>query len=467
MNNSIKKTIAGLAALSMAVTTVFAGTVSAADVNITNALLEDDVWGDKGGWQVEANWDIPDTDRTTETVVYADKWADAPDTGSTGGVNLWYKDGGTTKLTQTVSFPAGKYSLSALAMGENASFKVSVGSSDGSSADLDGWNSWKESALDEVEFTEDTDAVITIEVVMQAGGYAYVDGVTVKAGESGGNNSGSQTEDEEPKEENNSTDSSDSTDSGDNGKADDASSQDSTSDSTADSKSDDSKSDDSSKSGASSSKKNAEVTNGDFEQVEESTLVGWEVDWKDELHIWYADAEAKNARSNKDNNYLNIWAEKAAALNVKQTVHLEKGTYKVSFNLDANEGVDTGVKLSVGSLVSYTLPKGTGWEKWQLCETNAFTVAEEGDYELVFSGDLAADTWLAIDNVKISADNGSSQSGGSSGSTTTTGTTTTTATNNPAAATNDNSGTGAASNAALLGLLTVSAAGLAVTKKRK
>ena len=137
---------------------------------------------------------------------------------------------------------------------------------------------------------------------------------------------------------------------------------------------------------------------------------------------------------------LNIWTKADVPLSVKQTVHLVPGQYKVTFNLDANDGVDTKVQLKVGNLTAYTLPKGQGWEKWTPCATDVFTVTEEGDYEIAFVGNVPAETWLALDNVKIVTADGNSLP----------------------------SNTGAAeSSAAAAALLAAASLGIALSKKNK
>ncbi|MBR6046213.1 MAG: hypothetical protein IKP47_11315 [Ruminococcus sp.] len=374
---------ASAAVVSLMLAAGAAVSASAADVSVANGMLENDLWGADAGWTVDADWSAIETVKT-ETY---NEWTTIPSSGSKAGANIYAKGDGSAKLTQTIEVPEGSCSVTVIAMGENASVKVSLGDSESDAVSLGAFNDWKEAAA---EFTgAGGQAELTVTVDLTAGGYAYVDSVSVTAeetsdtgetGNTGDTGENGETGEEEDPGETGST--------GETEQPGDTEQPSDTGETTGDT-------------GNKPQTASGQVVNGDFETVSSSELVGWTVEWPEGLKMWYAEQKDKDARSDKNNNYLNIWTEKDLPLSLRQTVHLTPGDYKVTFNMDANEGVDTKVKLSVGSLTSFTLPKGIGWEKWAPCETAVFTVAEEGDYVLEFSGDMAAETWLCLDNIRI------------------------------------------------------------------
>ena len=458
MKSIIKRTAAGFAAAALAVTAAVSGSIFAvADgVEVKNALFETDIWGDGGAWAVSVDWD---TGATVSYISYADKSADAPSTGSANGVNVWFPsdcDGGEAVLTQTVSVPAGEYAIKAQGMGENCDLRVSMGDCESGNVGMNGWNVWNEAST---EFSCLSAGNVEIRIIADCkpGGWIYLDGVTVdvislysdsSSNSSGDTSSSSVPDDSESEYEDNSS-----------------SVPDSSSDTTS--------------SKPTNTTQNNTIYNGNFEKVSETDLVGWTVDWKDELKCWYATDEQKKGRADLANNYLNVWAEKAVPFSLKQTVHFTPGDYKIAYSLDANENFDTGVKVRVGSLVTTAFPKGEGWEKWKKCASDKFTITEEGDYEVEFFGDLAADAWFALDIIEVrdggydpASGSGSTSSSSSSGSSTAKSTTSTAAgggsTSSAAADSTANTETGAANTAAQAFLLASAAAAvIVVNKKRK
>ncbi len=446
MKSIIRRTAAGLAAAVMTVSIAAANTVLAgADgIDIRNALFETDIWAEGSGWTVDIDWD---TGATANYVSYADKGADAPSTGSANGVNVWFPSdstGGTAVISQDVYVPAGEFIVRAQGMGENCDLRVALDSNESGNCGMTGWNNWNEAQISVDNAAAGTQKLHII-AECQPGGWIYLDGVTVEV-----------IRMDEPADSTSSEDSSSQTDSS---KPDDSSG-------TADS---------SSTSSQNNAAQHNTIYNGNFEKVSETDLVGWTVAWNDDLKCWYAADEQKAGRANLANNYLNVWASKAVPFSLKQTVHFTPGDYKIAYSLDANENFDTGVKVRVGSLVTSALPKGQGWEKWTACTSDRFTVSEEGDYEVEFFGDLAADAWFCLDNIEVKDGSYDPSSGttSSTGSTSSTRSTTTTTTSTAAASSagtdsTANTETGAYDTAAkALLFATTAAAVIVVSKKRR
>ncbi|MBR1392202.1 MAG: hypothetical protein IJ561_00040 [Ruminococcus sp.] len=383
----IKSVVSGTVTAVLALTTAISA--SAADVSVANNLFENDVWSGETSWTINCEWAA---NEKIETQTY-DEWAGTPSSGSTKGLNFYSEGGSKASATQTVTVPAGEYTVTVLFMGNNSTVSASVGSTKSDAGSTTSWGDWQSISFDVTGTGASEEIAINID--MAAGGDAMVDSIIFKE-KSSSSDTGSDTD-------TGSTDTG-STDTGssDTGSSDTGSSTDTDDKTNTDSNTESGQQQETPSEQPASQGVSGQIVNGDFETVSDTELVGWEVAWDDEkLSLWYANDTDKGARSNTSNNYLNIWTKAAVPLSVKQTVHLVPGKYKVTFNLDANEGVDTKVQLKVGNLTTYTLPKGEGWEKWTPCTTDVFTVTEEGDYEISFVGDVPAETWLALDNVKL------------------------------------------------------------------
>lgn len=443
----IRHLTAGTAAAAAAA--LLAVSASADGVSISNSNFETDIWEEGNGWSYTTDWDNGDT--TSDLVNYEEKGADIPSSNSSAGINVWRANAGDGVFTQDITVPEGTYTFTLLAMGEGADVKIAVGGTEGGSVTLSGWNSWDKASV--VVDGDGSEQTLTITVSMNDGGWAYIDSVSVEEGDVPPADDDSSSADDSSRTDDSSSGSTD-----DSSKTDDSSAaggDDSTSPAH--------------QSGTGKNTNNNKIANGDFESTSETELIGWTAEWPDGMQLWFASETDKNARSNKSNNYLNIWNEFACKLSLKQTVHFTPGEYKITFNMDANEDVNTGVKLTVGDLVSYDLPKGIGWDKWAACETSTFKITEEGDYEIAFTGDLAADTWLCLDNVAIVTPDGTSAA---TTSTTTSTTTTTTAGGTTAATTattadNTNQNTGSALPDSAAAVMALAAAGAVASKKRK
>ncbi len=177
----VKRSIAAIATLAMIFS--FMGNMSIvarADgddegLTVKNAAFEDDIWGEARGWSVTPDsWE----GTTVKSCVYADEESlEAPDDGSTGGVNYYMANGGTITFSQNVSMPAGNYTFIVSNMGDGASYSVSIGDTGSDGKTLSGWNQWDEFSF-KYTAQEDEEVAITITVDCNAGGWGYLNSLT-------------------------------------------------------------------------------------------------------------------------------------------------------------------------------------------------------------------------------------------------------------------------------------------------
>ena len=143
-------------------------------LTILNENMTADIWSEDAGWTVTVDdWDATGASITSFTYS-SDQWMNLPSDGSDNGVNYWFGLGaGVLTFSQKIDIPAGDYTFSSEAMGENSSFTVKVGDITGESTALTGYNNWltSEVSFSAKEDMEDVELSISFEVSKEGWGY--------------------------------------------------------------------------------------------------------------------------------------------------------------------------------------------------------------------------------------------------------------------------------------------------------
>ena len=146
------------------------------ELEVLDAAFEGSLWED-GIWTVTpTTWD--NTEFTYFT--YADNtWLVTGENQGTTSFKFWSQDAQEVTLLQEVDIPAGTYKVNSDFMGEKGSVQVVFGDQQGTAATMNGWNSWVE-INDTFTVTEDMkDATIGFKLALEAGGYGYIDSISV------------------------------------------------------------------------------------------------------------------------------------------------------------------------------------------------------------------------------------------------------------------------------------------------
>lgn len=151
-------------------------TVEELELEVLDAAFEGSLWED-GIWTVTpTTWD--NTEFTYFT--YADNtWLVTGENQGTTSFKFWSQDAQEVTLLQEVDIPAGTYKVNSDFMGEKGSVQVVFGDQQGTAVAMNGWNSWVE-INDTFTVTEDMkDATIGFKLALEAGGYGYIDSISV------------------------------------------------------------------------------------------------------------------------------------------------------------------------------------------------------------------------------------------------------------------------------------------------
>lgn len=146
------------------------------ELEVLDAAFEGSLWED-GIWTVTpTTWD--NTEFTYFT--YADNtWLVTGENQGTTSFKFWSQDAQEVTLLQEVDIPAGTYKVNSDFMGEKGSVQVVFGDQQGTAVAMNGWNSWVE-INDTFTVTEDMkDATIGFKLALEAGGYGYIDSISV------------------------------------------------------------------------------------------------------------------------------------------------------------------------------------------------------------------------------------------------------------------------------------------------
>ena len=146
------------------------------ELEVLDAAFEGSLWED-GIWTVTpTTWD--NTEFTYFT--YADNtWLVTGENQGTTSFKFWSQYAQEVTLLQEVDIPAGTYKVNSDFMGEKGSVQVVFGDQQGTAVAMNGWNSWVE-INDTFTVTEDMkDATIGFKLALEAGGYGYIDSISV------------------------------------------------------------------------------------------------------------------------------------------------------------------------------------------------------------------------------------------------------------------------------------------------
>ena len=155
--------------------TAFAGETADTGITIVNSDMEYDIWRDDAGWTVNVDdWDT--TGASIASYTYSsDEWMSAPSDGSDYGVNYWFGNGaGTLTFSQTVDIPAGTYTFTSEAMGENGSFYICVNDEKSEAMSLTGYNNWLVNTLEYTTSEDIEEAVISVVFDIEKEGWGYL-----------------------------------------------------------------------------------------------------------------------------------------------------------------------------------------------------------------------------------------------------------------------------------------------------
>ncbi|MGN1168218.1 MAG: glycosyl hydrolase 53 family protein [Lachnospiraceae bacterium] len=319
---------------------VLADDVCAEDVQLADADFTGDLWGD-GIWTVTpSTWDNVEFTYFT----YAnDTWMTTGEEEGTTGLKFWMKDGGSFTLTQVVSeLPAGEYTLTSYVMGSGADVKLTFGEEASDATRLEGYNTWQTLTNTFTVEEKQNDVTVGFVVDVAADGWGYLDCLKI----SGKTQETESTINYEWKE-------------------------------------------------------SSYIVNGDFETADYS---GWTI--SGDADVEYS-VKTDEWASNNTTNILNIYngGSDAEAFSLSQTVTLPAGTYKLAWNQDGAEYA-SGLSMSVSATEAITekvLDATTGWDAWATCESEEFTLTEQTEVTIAFSGNLAAGYWGDFDNIVLSS----------------------------------------------------------------
>lgn len=146
------------------------------------------------------------------------------------------------------------------------------------------------------------------------------------------------------------------------------------------------------------------LDNGDFEEATDSAPNAWAISFSSGEDGTYGyTAKTDQWAKNNKTQMLNLWnnsTSQAAEVAIRQTVaKAPAGRYYLSFGL---EGVaaQTDMKVKIND-VELAFPATTGWDVWQTVATPVFTLTEETELTIEFSGAINAGYWMDLDDVVL------------------------------------------------------------------
>lgn len=153
---------------------------SQAVITLGDAEFTGDLWSD-GIWElVPSTWDNATFKYTT--YLEKDEWIQLGDNQGSSGFDFWMGDAGSYTLLQKVDISAGTYTVSADFMGEGADVQLVFAGQSGTAQSMEGYNVWMETS-NVFTVTEDlTDAAVGFQVTVDAGGWGYLDSISVVSG---------------------------------------------------------------------------------------------------------------------------------------------------------------------------------------------------------------------------------------------------------------------------------------------
>ena len=146
------------------------------------------------------------------------------------------------------------------------------------------------------------------------------------------------------------------------------------------------------------------LDNGDFEEATDSVPNAWAISFSSGEDGTYGyTAKTDQWAKNNKTQMLNLWNDstsQAAEVMIRQTVaKAPAGRYYLSFGLEG-VAVQTDMKVKIND-VELAFPATTGWDVWQTVATPVFTLTEETELTIEFSGAINAGCWIDLDDVVL------------------------------------------------------------------
>ena len=308
--------------------------VYASDGIVKDSEFTGDLWND-GIWTVTpSTWD----NATFEYCTYEDQNATVGADQGASAFHFWMKDAGSFTLLQTVEIPAGTYTVNADFMGENAEVQLVLGDSEGNSYSMGAWNEWKY-ASDVFTVEEDSTLEIGFRVTVSAGGYGYLDSISIEEKGAGDDEPEKPAEPDGPIKDSEFT---------------------------------------------------GDLWNDKFWTITPST-------W-DDTTFEYCTYEKVGADVGADQgtSAFHFWMKDAGSFTLLQTVEIPAGTYTVNADF---MGENAEVQLVLGDSVGRSQSMA-GWNEW-IYASDVFSVAEDSTLDIGFKITVGADGWGYLDSISI------------------------------------------------------------------
>lgn len=335
------------AGLLLAGSEVVLADVAAEDVQLADAEFTGDLWGD-GIWTVS-----PSTWKNTTFTYFTyadDQWMTTGEEEGTTSFKFWMQDAGSFTLTQVVGeLPAGEYTLTSYVMGSGADVKLTLGEEASGATSLEGYNKWQTLTNTFTVKEKQSDVTVGFVVDVAADGWGYLDCLKI----SGKTQETESTVNYEWKESSYIV----------NGDFETA------------------------------------IVNGDFETADGS---GWTA--SGDADVTY-EVKTDTWASNNTTKIFNLYngGSSAEKFSLSQTVTLPAGTYKLAWK---QEGASyaSGLSMTVSGaeeITSKVLDATTDWDNWAEYESEQFTITEQTEVTIAFSGNLAAGYWGDLDDIVL------------------------------------------------------------------
>ena len=146
------------------------------------------------------------------------------------------------------------------------------------------------------------------------------------------------------------------------------------------------------------------LDNGDFEEATDSVPDAWTINFSSGEDGTYGyKVKTDEWASNNKTQILNLWNDstsQAAEVVISQTVaKAPAGRYYLSFGLEG-AAAQTDMKVKING-TELAFPATEGWDVWQTVDTQVFTLTEETELTIEFSGAINTGYWMDLDDVVL------------------------------------------------------------------
>lgn len=152
------------------------------------------------------------------------------------------------------------------------------------------------------------------------------------------------------------------------------------------------------------------ITNGDFEDSD-NAISDWNATIVSDSSDYGIITKTDSWATNNTTTMLNYWSNgNAASINMYQTISdLPAGTYRISYDQEGDEETDSykrNMTVSVTSgdesiLTDEMDTYNTGWNAWDTCTTDSFSIDETSEITITISGDINSNYWGDFDNIVL------------------------------------------------------------------